>query len=175
VAEPSTSTATARARLREVFSWRTRPGTIITTVLLAVVGFAAAVQIATPEDVLDRASRADLIQILDGLGTRADQLEEEVARLEEARADLLAGAGDSEGGPAEAPPRPPTPAPGPRRGGPIAPVPPSPSLETWRGRSASSGVHRRGSTPRKSRQRRVTLSASALKSSKHRSSTRSRG
>ena len=102
MAEPSTSTATARARLREVFSWRTRPGTIITTVLLAVVGFAAAVQIATPEDVLDRASRADLIQILDGLGTRADQLEEEVARLEEARADLLAGAGDSEAAQAEA-------------------------------------------------------------------------
>lgn len=102
MAEPSTTTEEARRRLRSTLSWQTRPGTLITTVLLAVLGFAAAVQIVTPENVLDRASRADLIQILDGLGTRADQLEDEVARLEQARADLVAGAGDSEAAQAEA-------------------------------------------------------------------------
>lgn len=98
----STTTAQARARLRQTLSWQTKPGTLISTVLLAVLGFAAAVQIATPDDVLDRASRADLVQILDGLGTRADQLEDEVRRLEQARADLVAGAGDSEAARAEA-------------------------------------------------------------------------
>lgn len=98
----TTSTAEARARLRQTLSWQTKPGTLITTVLLAVLGFAAAVQIATPDDVLDRASRADLIEILDGLGTRADQLEDEIVRLEQARADLVAGAGDSEAARAEA-------------------------------------------------------------------------
>ncbi len=102
MAEGSTGTAEARAQLRQAFSWRSSPGTVITAVLLATVGFAAAVQFATPEDVLDRASRADLVQILDGLGTRADQLEEEVARLEETRADLVAGAGDSEAAQVEA-------------------------------------------------------------------------
>lgn len=97
-----TTTAQARARLRTTLAWQTKPGTLISTVLLAILGFAAAIQIATPDDVLDRASRTDLVQILDGLGTRADQLEDEVARLEEARADLVAGAGDSEAAQAEA-------------------------------------------------------------------------
>ncbi len=94
--------ALARSRLREALSWRSGTGTVITTVLLAALGFAAAIQIAAPDDVLDRASRADLIQILDGLGTRAESLEEEVTRLEEARAELIAGAGDSEAAQAEA-------------------------------------------------------------------------
>lgn len=100
-ADPPT-TAQARARLRHVFSRSPRSGTVITTVLFAAVGFVAAVQLSTPEDVLDRASRADLVQILDGLGTRGDQLEEEIARLEAARADLVAGAGDSDAALAEA-------------------------------------------------------------------------
>lgn len=102
MADQTTTTEQARARLRRTLSWQTKPGTLVTTVLLAVLGFAAAVQIATPDDVLDRASRADLIQILDGLGTRADQLEDEVARLEQARADLVVGAGDTEAARAEA-------------------------------------------------------------------------
>jgi uncharacterized protein YlxW (UPF0749 family) len=96
------TTAQARARLRSVLGWRSRPATAITTVLFVLLGFVAAVQFATPDDVLDRASRADLVQILDGLGTRADQLEDEIARLEQARSDLLAGAGDSEAALAEA-------------------------------------------------------------------------
>ena len=100
--EQPVTTAQARARLREMLSWRTRPGTAITTALLAALGFAAAVQFAAPDDVLDRASRADLIQILDGLGTRSTQLEEEIERLEQARADLAAGAGDSDAARAEA-------------------------------------------------------------------------
>lgn len=97
-----TTTAQARARLRAALSWRGGTGTVITTVLLAALGFVAAVQLASPADVLDRATRADLIQILDGLGTRAEQLEEEIARLEGTRAELVAGAGDSEAALAEA-------------------------------------------------------------------------
>lgn len=102
MSQEQTTPELARSRLREALSWRSGVGTVITTVLLAALGFAAAIQIAAPDDVLDRASRADLIQILDGLGTRAEALEEEVGRLEEARAELVAGAGDSEAAQAEA-------------------------------------------------------------------------
>lgn len=97
-----TTPAQARARLREALSWDVGSGTVISAVLFAIVGFVAAIQIAAPDDALGQASRADLVQILNGLNTRADQLEEEVARLEEARAGLVAGAGDSEAALAEA-------------------------------------------------------------------------
>jgi uncharacterized protein YlxW (UPF0749 family) len=93
---PPATTAQARRRLRQALSWRTGSGQVIVAVLLAVLGFVTAVQLATPSDVLDRASRADLVQILGGLNTRSDQLEDELARLEDARRDLAAGAGDSE-------------------------------------------------------------------------------
>lgn len=102
MSEPGTSTEQARTHLRSALTWRTGRGTLISTVLLAALGFTAAIQIAAPDDVLDRASRADLIQILDGLGTRAEQLEDEIVRLETARSDLVAGAGDSEAALAEA-------------------------------------------------------------------------
>lgn len=97
-----TTPAQARARLRGALSWRSGAGTVVTTLLLAALGFVAAVQLAAPEDVLDRATRADLVEILDGLGTRAEQLEDEIARLEGTRAELIAGAGDSEAALAEA-------------------------------------------------------------------------
>lgn len=97
-----TTPAQARARLREALSWDIGSGTVISAVLFAIVGFVAAIQIAAPDDALGQASRADLVQILNGLNTRADQLEDEVARLEEARAGLVAGAGDSEAALAEA-------------------------------------------------------------------------
>jgi uncharacterized protein YlxW (UPF0749 family) len=97
-----TTPAQARARLRHALSWDVGTGTVISTVLFAIMGFVAAVQIAAPDDALGQASRADLVQILNGLNTRADELEDEVARLEEARAGLLVGAGDSEAAQAEA-------------------------------------------------------------------------
>jgi len=97
-----TTPAQARARLRTTLSWRARPGTTVTTVLFVLVGFVAAVQLASPDDGLDRASRTDLVQILSSLDTRAAQLEEEVSQLEQTRAELVAGAGTSEAARAEA-------------------------------------------------------------------------
>lgn len=91
-----TTTAQARSRLREALSLRTGSGTVISTVLLGLLGFTAAVEVAGGGDVLDRATRADLVEILDGLNTQGEVLEEEIVRLEETRAELLAGAGDSE-------------------------------------------------------------------------------
>ncbi len=92
----------ARERLTRTLSVRPRSGTAITTVLFLIVGFVAAVQLSSTDDGLDRASRTDLVQILNSLDTRASQLEDEIARLEETRAELVAGAGSSEAAQAEA-------------------------------------------------------------------------
>ena len=96
------TTEQARQRLRQAFSLRTGPGQIVAAILLAGLGFAAAVQLASPTDVLDRATRADLVQIIDGLNTRSEQLEDELSRLEQSRSELRTGAGDSEAALAEA-------------------------------------------------------------------------
>lgn len=92
----------ARERPKTTLNWRPRSGTAITTVLFVLVGFVAAVQLSAADDGLDRASRTDLVQILNSLDTRAAQLEDEIARLEETRAELIAGAGSSEAAQAEA-------------------------------------------------------------------------
>jgi uncharacterized protein YlxW (UPF0749 family) len=96
------TTAEARARLRRALSLRRGPGQAVAAVLLGILGFLLAIQLTDATDVLARASRADLVAILSGLDTRADQLEAELARLEQARSDLLAGAGDSEAALADA-------------------------------------------------------------------------
>lgn len=96
------TTAEARARLRSALSWRSGAGTAVTTVLLAALGFLAAVQLAAPDDALGRATRADLVEILDGLNDQAGRLEEEIVRLEATRDELAAGAGDSVAALAEA-------------------------------------------------------------------------
>jgi uncharacterized protein YlxW (UPF0749 family) len=88
--------ADARRRLRRALSPRGGPGQLVAAGLLAVLGFTVAVQLTDSTDVLERASRSDLVQILAGLDTRADQLSAEVTRLEQARRDLEAGAGDSQ-------------------------------------------------------------------------------
>jgi len=97
-----TTPAQARARLSQALTSRPRRGTALITVLFVIVGFVAAVQFAAPDDVLDRASRTDLIQILNSLDTRSDQLSEEISRLEATRSELLAGADSSEAAQAEA-------------------------------------------------------------------------
>jgi uncharacterized protein YlxW (UPF0749 family) len=77
---------------------RARPdlGQLGVGVLVGLLGFAAAVQVrADDEDLLSRARRGDLFQILDGLTARGDQLEEQIAALESDRRELLSGA-DSE-------------------------------------------------------------------------------
>ena len=77
---------------------RARPdlGQVGIAVLVGLAGFAAAVQVrADDEDLLNRARRGDLFLILDGLTSRGDQLEEQIAALEADRRELLSGA-DSE-------------------------------------------------------------------------------
>jgi uncharacterized protein YlxW (UPF0749 family) len=77
---------------------RARPdvGQVGVAALVGLLGFAAAVQVrADDEDLLNRARRGDLFLILDGLTARGDQLEEQIAQLENDRRELLSGA-DSE-------------------------------------------------------------------------------
>jgi uncharacterized protein YlxW (UPF0749 family) len=94
--------AQARARLRTALALRRGSGQVVAAVLMGLLGFTIAIQLTDATDVLARASRADLVQILSGLNTRTDQLEAELARLEQTRGELVAGAGDSEAALAEA-------------------------------------------------------------------------
>jgi uncharacterized protein YlxW (UPF0749 family) len=96
------TTDEARRRLRDALSLRTGSGQLVAAALLGMLGFTVAIQLTDSTDVLERATRSDLVQILAGLDNRSEQLAAEVARLEQARADLLAGAGDSEAALAEA-------------------------------------------------------------------------
>jgi uncharacterized protein YlxW (UPF0749 family) len=61
--------------------------------LALLLGFGVAVQLrATSEDeLLSRASRQDLVRILDGINQRADALEQEVSDLESTRRELASG------------------------------------------------------------------------------------
>lgn len=75
---------------------RARPdlGQLGVALLVGLLGFAAAVQVrADDQDLLPRARRADLFQILDGLTARADQLDQQIAQLEQDKRELIAGAG----------------------------------------------------------------------------------
>jgi uncharacterized protein YlxW (UPF0749 family) len=76
---------------------RARPdvGQVGVAALVGLLGFAAAVQVRADDDLLNRARRGDLFLILDGLTARGDQLEEQIAQLENDRRELLSGA-DSE-------------------------------------------------------------------------------
>lgn len=77
---------------------RARPdlGQVAVAVLVGLLGFTAVLQVrGDDEDLLSRARRADLIQILDGLTVRGDQLERQIADLEADRRELVSGA-DSE-------------------------------------------------------------------------------
>ncbi|MCY7366110.1 MAG: DUF881 domain-containing protein [Frankiaceae bacterium] len=85
-----------RPRLRRV--------DVAVAVLLAVLGFAAVVQVrSTQEDgPLATARQEDLVQILDELSNRNDRLRDEVSALERARAELTTGGDQSEAALAEA-------------------------------------------------------------------------
>jgi uncharacterized protein YlxW (UPF0749 family) len=64
-------------------------------VLLALLGFAATVQVQalrTTDDEFASANRPQLIQMLDGLQQRARRLEAEISELEQARSELMSGA-----------------------------------------------------------------------------------
>jgi uncharacterized protein YlxW (UPF0749 family) len=74
---------------------RARPdlGQVGVAALVGLLGFAAAVQVrADDEDLLNRARRGELFVILDGLTARGDQLEDQIAQLENDRRELVSGA-----------------------------------------------------------------------------------
>jgi uncharacterized protein YlxW (UPF0749 family) len=61
--------------------------------LVALLGFAAVVQVrADDDDALANARRDDLVQILDGLRRQADRLDDHVTQLEADRRELISGA-----------------------------------------------------------------------------------
>lgn len=89
---------------RRLLAPRLRRVDLAVAVLLAVLGFAAVVQVrATQEDgPLATARQEDLVQILDELANRNDRLRAEVSALNQARAELTSGGDRSEAALAEA-------------------------------------------------------------------------
>lgn len=87
-----------RRPLRSLLAPRLRSVDLAVAVLLAVLGFAAVVQVrATQEDgPLATARQEDLVQILDELANRNDRLQAEVSALERTRQDLSSGTGTTE-------------------------------------------------------------------------------
>jgi uncharacterized protein YlxW (UPF0749 family) len=79
-----------RDRLRGAF-WKPNRTQLIVAVLLAIVGFAAVVQIRDQQSEDDYAGlrEQDLIDILDGLAGTTQRTQREIAELEQARSDLL--------------------------------------------------------------------------------------
>lgn len=68
-------------------------GQVVVALLVGLLGFAAALQLqADDDDLLGRARRADLVQILDGLSERSNRLEDQIADLEADRRELISGA-----------------------------------------------------------------------------------
>lgn len=71
--------------------------------LLAVLGFAAVIQVrATQEGPLAAARQEDLVQILDELSNRNDRLRQEISSLEQARREITTGTDRSDAALAEA-------------------------------------------------------------------------
>ena len=96
--------APARSWWSRLLTPRLRRVDLAVAVLLAVLGFAAVVQVrATQEDgPLAAARQEDLVQILDELANRNDRLRAEVSALNQARAELTSGGDRSEAALAEA-------------------------------------------------------------------------
>jgi uncharacterized protein YlxW (UPF0749 family) len=83
---------------RRLLRPRLRRVDVAVALLLAVLGFAAVVQVrSTQEDgPLATARQEDLVQILDELANRNDRLRDEVDALEQARAELTSGGDQSQ-------------------------------------------------------------------------------
>ena len=94
----------APGRWRRLLMPRIRRVDLAVAALLAVLGFAAVVQVrATQEEgPLAAARQEDLVQILDELANRNDRLRAEVSALNQARAELSTGGDRSEAALAEA-------------------------------------------------------------------------
>lgn len=84
--------------LRRLLTPRLRRVDLSVAALLAVLGFAAVVQVrSTQEDgPLATARQEDLVQILDELANRNDRLRNEVRTLEQTREELTSGTGANE-------------------------------------------------------------------------------
>jgi uncharacterized protein YlxW (UPF0749 family) len=85
----------ASGRLPGLLRLRVRRVDVAVAVLLALLGFAAVVQVrSTQEDgPLAAARQEDLVQILDDLANRNERLRAEVASLEQTRSELTTGGG----------------------------------------------------------------------------------
>lgn len=97
-------TGPSRPAWRRLLAPRLRPVDLGVAVLLAVLGFAAVVQVrSTQEDgPLAAARQEDLVQILDELDNRNDRLRAEVLALNQTRTELGSGGDRSEAALAEA-------------------------------------------------------------------------
>jgi uncharacterized protein YlxW (UPF0749 family) len=83
-----------RARLLRVLGPRRTKGTFMAAILLAVLGFSAAVQVsATSAAGLETLSQADLVRILDDVQTRNNRLSLERRELERLEGQLTSGTG----------------------------------------------------------------------------------
>lgn len=85
-------------RLARAFRPRLSRAQVAGGVLLAVLGFAATVQVRalSVQDDYSSATRPQLIQILDGLNQRSQRLRDEINELEDAHANLLSGSDRSD-------------------------------------------------------------------------------
>ncbi len=84
---------TGLSRLMRALRAKPDLGQVAVGSLVGLLGFAVVLQIqADDDDLLTRARRADLVQILDGLTERGDRLEGQIAELEADRRDLISGA-----------------------------------------------------------------------------------
>jgi uncharacterized protein YlxW (UPF0749 family) len=102
LAEPPRSGG--RGLFRALVRPRLRRVDVLVALLLAVLGFAAAVQVRTTQDdgPLATARQEDLVTILDDLSNRNDRLRSEIAALTESQRRLTTGTGQSEAALAEA-------------------------------------------------------------------------
>ena len=92
------------SRLRRLLAPRVRTVDLAVAALLAVLGFAAVVQVRTTQEdgPLATARQEDLVQILDELSNRNDRLRAEVSALNQAQAELTSGGDRGEAALAEA-------------------------------------------------------------------------
>ncbi|MCW2614266.1 MAG: hypothetical protein JWN08_1260 [Frankiales bacterium] len=92
------------SRLRRLLTPRLRRVDLAVAALLAVLGFAAVVQVRSTQEEgpLAAARQEDLVQILDELANRNDRLRAEVSALERTREDLTSGTGANEAALADA-------------------------------------------------------------------------
>ena len=90
--------ADAGSPLRGLLTPRLRRVDLAVAALLAVLGFAAVVQVRSTqsEGPLATARQEDLVQILDELGNRNDRLRAEVSELDQTREELSSGTGARE-------------------------------------------------------------------------------